>query len=198
MQRKPSNMDRIKSSWRNRHIVYFIFIFTVFISGGYLHAQKPVVSFSAESAKQHFETGKKLYLKGDLSSAIKQFNSALRLWPVHQPSWHWLAASFQHLNQIKDYKFAIFFRERTSWALEVDLRHARRIFADIASGKTETVRNDPAYINAAKGLIIFYDYAICRVEVARERELAKKLNFNQEYGLEALFGLAPDPNKRRC
>ena len=117
---------------------------------------------------------------------------------MHQGAWHWLTAAYQHLQQGEDYWYALFFRERTAWALDVDLRHARRIFDDVAKGRLRTVKSKARYAKTAQGLINFYEFAICRAQVAREAELAKKLSFNQKYGLEKIIGLAPDPNRRVC
>ena len=179
-----------------------LFILCIFISSFHIasvaYAQNATIPFSAAHARLKFDAGKAAYLKGDLSMAVRHFKAALERWPVHQQAWQWLTASYQHLKQNEEYWHSLFFRERTAWALEVDLRHARRIFADIAAGQTTKVKNDPRYIKTAKELIVFYDYAICRVQTAREAELAKKLSFSQEFGLESLFGLTPDPSKRNC
>ncbi len=176
-----------------------VFVFCLLMSFAWCFANTASAnSYSAEKANQQFEAGKQLYLKGDLLAAADKFKASLHHWPVHKNAWHWLTATYQHLKHNKKYWHALFFRERTAWALDVDLRHARRIFFDIARGKTEPARADDSYKKTAQDLVVFYDYAICRVQVAREAELAKKLSFNQEYGLERLFGLTPDPNKRKC
>ena len=166
------------------------------------HGQSRPSPYSAERAGQVFKVGQDAYLRGDLNTAIKNFKSALKNWPVHQEAWHWLTAAYQHLQQSEDYRYALFFRERTAWALDVDLRHARRIFDDVAQGRLKgrlkTATSKARYAQTAQELIIFYEFAICRAQVARETELAKKLSFNQKYGLEKLIDLTPDPNRRVC
>ena len=182
-----------------QRFIFIVILFGTVSANGYsAYSQNNQAPYSAAQANQLFKVGKDAYLRNDLKTAIGHFQASLKQWPVHQESWHWLAAAHQHRNQIDDYKHALFYRERTDWALGVDLRHAQRIFGDIAAGRTKTVKNNPRYIKTAKQLIIFYEYATCRAQAAREAELAKKLSFSQEYGLEAIMGLAPDPDRYPC
>ena len=182
----------------NRTVIFIILLCTLTAFGFTAQAQNRQLPFSAKRAAQTFNVGQEAYLRGDLTTAIRHFKTTLKSWPVHQKAWHWLTAAYQHLNQVDNYQHALFFRERTAWALDVDLRHARRIFDDVANGRLRAAKANAHYATTAQGLIDFYDYAICRVQRAREAALAKKLSFNQKYGLEKIMGLAPDPKRRQC
>jgi hypothetical protein len=181
----------------------FIFIFVVLYSASFIfgypaRAQTSPLPFSPAQAEKHFQTGKAAYLREDLTTAINQFQSALQKWPTHKESWTWLTAAYQYVRQTDDYRHALFFRERTAWAMTLDLRHARQIFKDIATGRVKKTRRNPRYQTTAKSLTTFYNYIICRIESAHDRTLAQKLSANQESGLERIMRLARDPNWYPC
>ncbi|MDB4173113.1 hypothetical protein N9748_00660, partial [bacterium] len=181
----------------------FIFIFAVFyisasIFGFSARAQTSPLPFSPTQAEHHFQTGKTAYLREDLTTAINQFQSTLQQWPVHKEAWTWLTAAYQYLRQTDKYRHPLFFRERTAWAMTLDLRHAQQIFKDIAAGRIKKTRRGPRYQAAAKSLNIFYNYIICRVESAQDRTLAQRLSANQHSGLEKIMRLARDPNWYPC
>ncbi|MEQ8193061.1 MAG: hypothetical protein RIB59_01090 [Rhodospirillales bacterium] len=161
-------------------------------------AQSRQAPYNTARAEQAFAAGQAQYKAGDLTAAAKHFETALEFWPVHQGAWQWLTEAYRHLERSEDYRHAIFFRERTAWALDVDLRHAKRIFDDVAAGRKRAGDLDERYAETAKQLSVFYDYVICRTQAARETELAKRLTFDQKYGLEKAFGLTPKPGGRPC
>lgn len=181
----------------------FIFIFVVFYSTTSIfvfsaHSQTSPLPFSPAQAEQHFQAGKTAYLREDLTTAIKQFRSALQQWPVHKEAWTWLTAAYQYLRKTDEYRHALFFRERTAWAMTLDLRHARQIFKDIAMSRIKKTRRDPRYQETAKSLNAFYNYIICRIESAHDRTLAQRLSKNQKIGLKKIMRLARDPNWYPC
>lgn len=181
----------------------FILVFVVLINaatifGNSAHAQKSPSPFSLALADQNFQAGKAAYLREDLTTAITQFKSALQRWPVHNESWTWLTATYQYLQKSDEYRHALFFRERTAWAMSLDLRHARQIFNDIATGRVKKANRGRHYQTTAKRITIFYKYVICRIESAHDRTLAQKLSENQESGLDKIMRLARDPNWYPC
>mgnify|MGYP000887192173 CR=1 FL=1 len=182
---------------------WFTFILVVLYSttsifGLSAHAQTSPLPFSPAKAEQRFQVGKAAYLREDLTTAINQFKSALLQWPVHKESWAWLTAAHQFLKQTDDYRHALFFHERTAWAMTLDLRHARQIFNDISTGRVQKTKRGRQYQTTAKSLNIFYNYIIYRIESAHNKTLARKLSKNQESSLDKIIQLVRDPNWYPC